>query len=72
MCFFLSGEWNLPEKAIHTREKTVPAKACSRHRCEVNILGKLVLNFDKFVEVSRGEFCSKIPSKCERSDRFQL
>ena len=50
----------------------MPAKACSSHRCEVNILWKLAFNFDTFVEVSRGEFFWKIPSKSERSDRFQL
>ena len=58
MYFVLMGEWNPPEKVIHTggrlfnlsKRNHVRAES---HRCEVNTLGIFVCNFGTFFEVSQ-------------------
>ena len=57
MYFVLMGEWNPPEKVIHTSGKTFqPAKKKARaesHRCEVDTLGIFACDFGTFFEVSQ-------------------
>ena len=62
-CTLYSRENDIPGYVIHTRRKTfhsptriAHAKACSSHRCEVNILRKVACNFSTGFKILERNF----------------
>ena len=55
---------------LHPKKKTAHAKACSSHRCEVNILGNLLTTLAHFKGFSKGAFLANSLQNLDRVTNF--
>ena len=62
---------HLAGKIFHSPKRIAHPKACSIHRCKVNISGKLAPYFSMLTKASRKKLFRKFLAKSDQSDRYK-